>query len=98
MKLSDEQRDLMKHTLGLDRAAESYRDYFCAGEDHADMPIISQLIELGMMWKSHVINDGRDAIYKVTVAGRKSLAAGGEILDVYGKPLEFAAYGPFDQT
>lgn len=90
MKLSAEQIKIMHHSLGLDRAEKSYRNYFCAEPGHDDMPIIKQLVALWMMWESHKINEGRDTIFKVSISGLKSLDLDGEIVDVYGKPREVA--------
>ncbi len=65
--------DVMRHTLGLDRAAEAYRNYFCAEPGHADMPTILDLVAKGLMRSAGTINDGRDTIYRVTEPGRMAL-------------------------
>jgi hypothetical protein len=71
--LRPEERHVIEHSLGLSRWPRSYRNHFCAGEGHDDMPYIKSLIELGFMRASHTINDGRDTIYVVTDAGRAAL-------------------------
>ncbi len=71
--LRPEERDIIKHSLGITYKPEPYRNYFCADEGHADMPTINSLVQLGFMRMSHKINDGRDSIYVVTDAGRAAL-------------------------
>jgi hypothetical protein len=70
--LTPEEHDLLRHTLGLSRAKESYRNYFCAGPDHDELPVITTLIEPGAMKASHTINGGRDTIFKATEAGQQA--------------------------
>jgi DNA-binding PadR family transcriptional regulator len=71
--LRPEERQIIEHSLGLGRAKESYRNHFCAGDDHSDMPQINSLVQLGFMRASHKINGGRDTIYVVTDAGKAAL-------------------------
>jgi hypothetical protein len=44
-----EERDLMKHSLGLDYNRKSFRNYFNAEPGHSEMPIIQSLIAKGLM-------------------------------------------------
>lgn len=71
--LRPEERQIIEHSLGLTQAGESYRNHFCAGDDHDDMPQIKSLVQLGFMRASHKINQGRDTIYVVTEAGKAAL-------------------------
>lgn len=71
--LRPEERQIIEHSLGLSRSKESYRNYFCAGDDHDDMPQIKSLVQLGFMRASHKINDGTSTIYVVTDAGKAAL-------------------------
>lgn len=72
---TSEMREIMRHSLGLTRGTEMYRNYFCADDGHADMPIIEQCIVAGLMRASHKINGGRDTIYVVTESGIAALRA-----------------------
>lgn len=72
MALTIAEKELLRHTLGLDRHPEIYRNYFCAEAGHADLPLIERLIAFGMMRASHTINQGRDTIYVVTELGKQS--------------------------
>ena len=65
---------ILVHSLGLARARESYRNYFCASDDHDDMPLISDLCGAGLMRLARRINGDRDGIYVVTDAGRAFIA------------------------
>jgi hypothetical protein len=71
--LRPEERGIIEHSLGLSRSSESYRNYFCAGDDHSDTPQIKSLIALGFMRESHKINGGSSTIYVVTEAGKAAL-------------------------
>lgn len=71
--LRENELHIIRHALGLNRAKESYRNHFCAGPDHDEMPAIKSLVDLGFMRASHTINEGRDTIYVVTPAGRAAL-------------------------
>ncbi len=72
--LRDTERSVIEHSLGINsRNKTPYRNHFCAGEGHADLPYIKSLVALGFMRASHTINDGRDTIYVVTDAGKAAL-------------------------
>lgn len=75
-EISDAHRDIMRHALGLTRNPVSYRNYFCAGDGHADMPLIRDLVAIEYMRLSRRINEGRDGIYVVTDCGRAALQGG----------------------
>lgn len=74
-KLTTDERGVMLHTLGLDRSKESYRNHFCAGDDHDELPVIRDLCRKGFMEPRYRINQGRDMIYAVTPAGREALSS-----------------------
>lgn len=76
MKLTKAQEHVLLHSLGLTRKPESYRNYFCAGEGHADMPVIRELMDAGYMAAARTINEGRDTIFVVTDSGRAALQEG----------------------
>jgi hypothetical protein len=75
--MTEAEREIIKHSLGLTRSNVTYRNYFCADPDHADMPLIRSLIASGHMRASHTINGGRDTIYVVTEVGRAAVGAAG---------------------
>ena len=60
----------MRHTLGLDWAKESYRNYFESGPEHLDQPTIDQLVAKGLMkecagsskWWYYVTEEGMRAL------------------------------------
>lgn len=65
--VSQRQRDILRHALGLPK---NYRNYFCTGEGSDDFPDCEALVAAGMM-----VRDKRswmpDYVYSVTEHGRK---------------------------
>ncbi len=72
-KLRDEEAGIIRHTLGLDRAKESYRNYFCTHPGASNWDAIQSLVQLGFMQLTSKINDDRDYLFRVTDAGRQAL-------------------------
>ena len=67
MDLKTEQREDLLHALGVQAPGQRpWRNYYCA-EDGA--PAMEELVRLGLMRRSHTINDGRDRYYIVTQDG-----------------------------
>lgn len=60
------EREIMKHSLGLDYKAKSFRNYFNAEEGHGDMPYLKSLVEKGFMVQ-------RGNYFFVTEAGMNDL-------------------------
>lgn len=75
-QITDAHREIMRHSLGLPQGKGAYRNHFCAGAGHADVPLLEALCAEGYMTLSHRINDGRDGIYIVTDSGRRLLSEG----------------------
>lgn len=48
-ELTEKQIHILKHTVGLDRSTEMYRNRFIAGSGHDERPILSELVEAGLM-------------------------------------------------
>ena len=65
-KLTQEQIDLIAHTLGK----TGYRNHFCADEEHEDMETLLGLVKIGLMTKRPApFTDGSfsdDVIFSVT--------------------------------
>lgn len=67
------QREVMEHTLGLNRCAEPYRNYFFCSEGHDDLPTIRELEAAG--WMERFNNPhSKDMGFRVTATGRAALA------------------------
>ena len=58
--------DIMRHSLGH----TGYRNRFCAGQGHVDMPLLKDLCEAGLMAVGGTINKGTSTLYYVTEAGQ----------------------------
>ena len=71
MKSSKEQ--IIRHALGLDQSKKEYRNYFYAGPDHEDYPVLEELVADGKMVKSRDIMDQmtESYVYVVMPAGRE---------------------------
>jgi hypothetical protein len=71
MKITKEERHIIKHSLGITRGNESYRNHFCTGEGSKDYPHCESLVCKGLMTKRRDPFDefGNQNIYHVTDAG-----------------------------
>ena len=50
-KVTQEQLDLMRHTVGMDRRKTPYRNHFFADEGHVDWFCLIELVKMGLMTK-----------------------------------------------
>lgn len=67
MILTEEQREILLHTLGVDRPNRApWRNYYC---DRVDSPELEALVTLGAMQRGVTLNEGRDRYYHVTPDG-----------------------------
>jgi len=85
LALTAKHLDVLKHSLGIDYAKqkiiddfkekkESYRNRFCAGEGHADYPILKSLCDMEIMDHSAPQESlGGDMYFYVTDKGIKEL-------------------------
>jgi hypothetical protein len=69
--ISEEQRDILRHALGLGRSAREYRNHFVTGPGSTDYPHCEALVSEGLMTRceGHKLSGG-DPIYSVTEAGK----------------------------
>lgn len=74
--MTEEQREIMRHALGLNRGSRKYRNHFVTGPGSTDYPHCEELVAAGLMTKraGNVLSGGDD-IYSVTDAGRAALKA-----------------------
>jgi hypothetical protein len=72
--INDQEREVMRHALGLTRSSREYRNHLVTGEGSTDYPICESLVADGLMrrYDGNPLSGG-DYIYKVTDAGRKAL-------------------------
>ena len=43
------ERDIMRHSLGLDYGKKPFRNYFIAEPEHSEMPLLQSLVSKGFM-------------------------------------------------
>jgi len=74
VNITTEEKKIMEHTLGINREATPHRNYFLAGPDHPDLPIIKGLREKGLMDIRSTLHwmDG-NVVYCVTRKGKELL-------------------------
>lgn len=72
--MTPEQREVMRHALGLTRGSREYRNHFVTGPGSTDYPHCEALVQAGLMrrYEGHALSGG-DPIYSVTEAGRAAL-------------------------
>jgi len=77
--MTDEQRHILRHALGLNRGAEAaiegpYRNHFVTGPGSVDYPHCEALVEAGLMRKRAGDEiSGGSPVYHVTPAGMQAL-------------------------
>lgn len=72
--LTEKQRAIMKHTLGVGRGATGWRNHFVTGPGSDDYADCETLVAAGLMKKrSGGPLSGGDPIYSVTDAGQDAL-------------------------
>lgn len=73
-RLSEAQRDLMRHTLGLDRSKKPFRNHYCANpEDDETCAAWDDLVSRGLATKAQPRPWLPYYTYRVTPAGRAAL-------------------------
>jgi hypothetical protein len=72
MAPTDEDFDDMHHAIGRKGIEKAFRNYYCT---ETDGPTAKRFEALGFWDKMRTINDGRDAIYSVNLAGIDALRA-----------------------
>jgi hypothetical protein len=74
--LTTAERHVIKHSLGLLRAKEPYRNRFVSDPETSDWPILQALCERGLMvGRRYPLDEvGESWVFIVTEAGRAALA------------------------
>lgn len=74
--ITPEQRDVMRHALGLDSRRPEWRNHFVTGPGSTDYPHCEALVTAGLMDRHEGSPlSGGDPVYSVTEAGRAALRA-----------------------
>ena len=72
--ISEKQRDILKHALGVGRGRTGWRNHFCTGPGSDDYADCEALVAAGLMKKrSGGPLSGGDPVYSVTDAGQDVL-------------------------
>lgn len=73
--MTNEQREIMRHTLGLSRGNREYRNYFVTDSGTTDYPHCEALVAAGFMTRREGnALSGNSPVFSVTEAGRAALA------------------------
>lgn len=75
MNLTDNQKKLLEHTLGSTDPEKWYRNYFCAGPSHSDLPDLEELEKNGIMRRIETPRFlmEKDIVFVVTDEGKDFL-------------------------
>ncbi len=76
--MTDRQREILRHALGLDRGGVAYRDHYCASPSSLDYDDCEALVAGGLMER----RIGAYSIYFVTTNGRQALLGGPDVASV----------------
>ena len=72
--MTNEQRDILRHALGLGRGSREYRNHFVTGPGTTDYPHCEALVTAGLMRRRDLNPlSGGELLYSVTDAGRVAL-------------------------
>lgn len=72
--MTSEQREIMRHALGLGRGRAPWRNHFVTGPGSTDYPHCEALVAAGLMARHDGSPlSGGDPVYSVTEAGRAAL-------------------------
>lgn len=71
-EINDECVRLLRHTLGLNRSHEAYRNHFVASDGHSDMPNLLFLEQHGLMARAKTPGflDPDTIVFVATEAGK----------------------------
>ena len=69
--MNAEQKDILRHALGLGRGSREYRNHFVTGKGSTDYPHCEALVAAGLMarFQPSAMTGGNDC-FTVTAAGR----------------------------
>lgn len=69
--MNSEQKDILRHALGIGRSTREYRNHFVTGPGSDDYPHCEALVAAGLMDRREgSILSGNDPVYTVTEAGK----------------------------
>ncbi|MBF84209.1 MAG: hypothetical protein CL489_06980 [Acidobacteria bacterium] len=73
--LTPQQRELLRHMLGMGSSSPGYRNHFVASDTHKDAPTLLELERMGLI---EVVPNragwiGRTRLYRATSAGRAAV-------------------------
>jgi hypothetical protein len=79
--LTKDEQHVLRHTLGLDYKAVPFRNHFCAGPGHADMAVLTSLVQKGYMVEraNHLDEMAACSVYHVTEEGKRELGLAPEV-------------------
>lgn len=73
--LIEKEREIIRHTLGLDHSKSAYRNHYVATEGHLAYDVLESLVKRGFMVKTEHDWTGEDRIYCCTEKARELVAA-----------------------
>lgn len=69
---TEREREIILHTLGLDKGDKSYRNFYAASEGHHSNKELENLVKQGLLIKrKDPFNDFGGILYHVTELGKK---------------------------
>lgn len=74
-QITDRQREILRHTLGLNRGRREYRNRFVTGEGSKDFADCQALVNVGLMTR-HSLDWIPDFVYVATDIGRQAAREG----------------------
>lgn len=78
-KLTSEKLHILRHSLGLTRAKESYRNWFVTGPGSTDFELCRELVVDGFMREQPPTElTGGDSLFIVTPRGKAIVESGGK--------------------
>lgn len=76
--LTEAERHVIEHSLGISQTGKEYRNSFVAAPGHTDWPTLAGLVTRGLMTKRKYPLAKDDFVFHVTEAGRAMIAAAAE--------------------
>lgn len=81
MNLTENQIEIIRHTIGLDRSSRSYRNRYIASAGHHNFDDLESLVKCGAMEKYDGSGlFGKSSIYIATKSGANAVLKKGEAL------------------
>jgi hypothetical protein len=70
--MTEDQRHIIRHSLGLTRSRKAYRTHYCTRDGD---PALEEMVTAGWMERGDKLNEGRDRYYHVSAAGAKAVGS-----------------------